>query len=351
MIFINSCSFLKQKEEEFLRLIKRMYRIRRSGQKFIVFGCLPAVCRQKIEAISKDILLYDRDLSAIVEEFKLKAQSATVNFVSNDRLSFREKLFISINNMFIRDPGVNYRLCKDQIFHLKISDGCLGKCSYCSEKFISKLKSHSVEAITSSFEKGLKSGYKLFALNSDDTSTFGLDNNQNIYDLIEQLVSYEGSYQIAISEFNPRGLLDKRAIPLLAHPKIIYITVPIQSASEEILRQMRRPYPISEVVAKIEKIKDLNPKLKINTHVIVGFPGESEENFIATLTLMKTALFDRVKIFEYSDRHGTEASRMTTKISSESKKRRARLLRKTILKRDFLSRSWSNLMLNSKSMS
>ena len=109
---------------------------------------------------------------------------------------------------------------------------------------------------------------------------------------------------------------------------------------------MKRPYKIDDVVEKIKRIKKNNKRLKINTHVIVGFPGETEEDFNKTLNLIKTGLFDRVKVFMYNDRPNTLASTMTNKISNEEKLRRKNILLKEMKKQNIKHFSITNLILN-----
>lgn len=351
IIFVNSCSFLKTKEQEFLKLIKEISQSVRPNQKLVVFGCLPATSKNKILKISPRIMLFGRDLQTVSKFFHLKNISQLVNFTDNEKLTLREKNILWLNRYFIRDDGIKYRLKKDQIYHLKISDGCLGRCSYCSEKFTSKFQSQKIEKIIESFEKGLEMGYKLFALNSDDTSAFGADNGENIVQLLQKMLSYSGDFRIAITEFNPRGLFFPGIEKVLSNKKIIYITIPIQSGSDRVLALMNRPYKILPVLKKIKRIKLLNKKLKINTHIIVGFPTESDFDFLQTLNLIKNNYFDRVKIFAYSDRPNTKASKMTGKIDQNIIAWRQKKLIQTILLTNIKRFSLSNFLLNSKTLS
>lgn len=350
IIFINSCSFLKTKEDEFLKLISKINSVKKENQKIAVFGCLPAVSAKKITDISANILLFNRNLKGVSDYFNLKSKLITINFTNNDKLKFRQKLILKINDIFLKDDGIKFRLKKDQIYHLKISDGCRGNCSYCSEKFTTEFKSRKIAQILESFKKGLAAGYKLFALNSDDTSTFGWDNGENVYQLLEKMISIRGDFKIAISEFNPRGLFDPRIKKILQSDKIIYITIPIQSGSQKILNLMRRPYQIDDVKRKILEIKKNNKKLKINTHIIVGFPGETENDFRQTLNLFDWRIIDRVKIFAYSDRPGTEASKMSKKVSAKDVKIRVSRLQRKILMANMAQLSLSNWLLNLKTL-
>ena len=158
------------------------------------------------------------------------------------------------------------------------------------------------------------------------------------------MLAVNKDFNLVITEFNPQGLTDK-VINLLSSKKIIFITIPIQSGSQKILNKMKRPYKISPVIKKLKEIKKLNPSLKINTHLIVGFPGESKNDFNKTIALSKTGLFDRVKIFEYNDRPGTEASLMKRKISFNEKIKRKKYLKLKFILSDLKHFSLSNILM------
>ena len=351
IIFVNSCSFIKKKEEEFLRLLSKKFSEKKDFQKLAVFGCLPATSTEKIAQISPEIIQFNRDLSKITEYFGLKSYSMSVNFTNNERLSSRESAILFINKYFLRDPGIKYRLKKDEIFHLKISDGCQGECSYCSERFTTLFKSRRIAEVMRAFNKGIGAGYRLFVLNADDTAAFGADNSEDITQLLAGILSSSISFHLAISEFNPRGLFIDGISQLLSDPRIIYITVPIQSGSDDILKKMKRPYQIAPVMDKIIDLKRLNPKLKINTHIIVGFPGESDEDFQQTANMIRFGLFDRIKVFEYSDRPGTEASRLVQKTPPVIIRKRRNIIFRRMLISNIKQRSISNILLNSKTLS
>ena len=109
---------------------------------------------------------------------------------------------------------------------------------------------------------------------------------------------------------------------------------------------MKRPYLIEDVIKKISIIKKYNKIMKINTHIIVGFPGETKKDFEKTLNVIKQGYFDRIKIFKYSERPNTEASKMENKVSEEEKERRYRILKKQIIINAIKKLSIIDLILN-----
>ena len=345
-ILINSCSFLKSKEDYFVKIISGKNQLKNSNQKILVFGCLPATNPQRIRNIDNSIIFFCRDIEEIKSFFNLKNRAISPSSITDNKLSFSQKLIWQFNNYFLRDINVDYRLMKKNVYHLKISEGCLGRCSYCSEKLTTKFRSRKIKEIVESFKEGLSLGFKIFALNSDDCSSFGKDNRETIYSLIENLLKIEGEFKIAITEFNPQGLLNSKIFKLMASDKIGYITVPIQSGSQRILNRMRRCYQIHSIISRIKKIRKINPYLKINTHLIAGFPGETEEDFRKTLNLVKEGIFDRIKVFKYSDRLGTESSQFDNKVPDNVKIEREKILYRSILLDSIRKRSLANLFLN-----
>ena len=109
---------------------------------------------------------------------------------------------------------------------------------------------------------------------------------------------------------------------------------------------MKRPYTIEHAVTQIRKVKQNNKNLMINTHVIVGFPGETEEDFQETIKALNTGLFDRVKVFMYNERPNTEALKIEPKISEEEKERRKQIVLDVIRKNNLKKKSITNLILN-----
>ena len=344
-IFMNTCSFLESKSEYFLSKLKREYLDKKDNQKIVIIGCLGGTHKEKIDEISKDIIIFKRDLEDIKEYFKFEKMPKGKSTNVTDKLPLDKKLIYIFNKLFLHSKHIEYRLKRNKVCYLQIASGCMGKCSYCSEKFITKLKSRSIEELQETLRDGIERGYTLFGLNSDDASCFGKDNGESLEKLLEMVTSFKEDIHFSIPEFNPNGLSEK-VVDLLSNKKFLYITCPIQSGSNRILKLMRRPYKINDVIKKIEKIKKNNKNLKINTHVIVGFPGETREDFEETKRLLERNIFDRVKVFMYNDRPNTEASKMENKISDEEKERRRDELLDVIKKCNLKKFSLTNLILN-----
>lgn len=344
-IIVNTCSFLKSKEEYFMNFIKKLNGELKKDQVLVIIGCLPSIARENLLNINKNMILFGRDLEAVKDYFNFKKDILAKATKVSDKLDFKKNLLYKFNKYFLRSKHIEYRLKREKVCYLQISTGCKGKCTYCSEKFTTRLKSRTIDEIKEAIYDGISRGYKLFGLNSDDASAYGKDIGSSLDELLEEIVKIKEDIYFSIPEFNPNGLT-KRVINCLKDKKFLYITVPIQSGSQRILNLMKRPYKINDVVNKVKKIRKNNKKLKINTHVIVGFPGESEKDFLKTKEILSSGIFDRVKVFMYNERPRTEAINFDGKVSNEVKLKRRDMLLKVMKKQNIKRFSMTNLILN-----
>lgn len=344
-IAINTCSFLNSKAMYFLNKTRKLYEEKTKKQKLIIIGCLGGTNKEDILNIGKDIIIFKRDLTEIKDYFKFKKVPDTKSTSVEDKLTFKKQILYLFNKYILKSKHIEYRLKRNKVCYLQISTGCQGKCSYCSEKFITKLKSRPVEDIIDAIHDGIKRGYRLFGLNSDDASAYGKDLNTNLEALLKEVVKIKEDINFSIPEFNPQGLTDN-VVELLKDKKFLYITCPIQSGSNKTLKNMKRPYTIEHALKQLRKVKQNNKNLMINTHVIVGFPGETKEDFNETIKALETGLFDRVKVFMYNERPNTEALKINPKISEEEKERRKEIVLDVIKKNNLKKKSLTNLILN-----
>lgn len=323
-IFINTCSFVKKMEEKSLGKVRRAESSKKPYQEVVVFGCLPSISPDELNKIHRGPSFPEREMDKIIDYFHLNPYEREISHVVKKRLNMKESIMKYLNRLFFKNDYVTHLYEREKVYHMKISEGCLGNCSYCAERLArGRLKSKRTEDIIEDFKKGLDKGYKIFTLNADDTSVFGKDNKESISMLLEEMFKIKDDYSIIVTEFNPFELVnDEKIISLLGSEKISHITVPIQSGNQRILNLMRRPYKADDILESLRKIRELNPDVHVSTHLIVGFPTETWEEFLDTVSLMEKFQFNKVKIFEYSERKLTPASTMEGKICEEEKGRR-----------------------------
>jgi tRNA A37 methylthiotransferase MiaB len=204
-----------------------------------------------------------------------------------------------------------------------ISKGCLGDCSYCAIRFAcGSQRSFSPENIEANLDRCLEQGRTTVALIAQDVGCYGMDIGTNIAELLGRLLSRQGLYRLVLTDFNPRWLI-AHAEPLLEvfaryKNRIDSLVLPVQSGSDAVLGRMNRHYTSGEV----SRILDRLPRLRLSTHMIVGFPGETEEDFRRSLGFLERHPFDEVLVFKYDDRDGTPSSDFPDKISEKEKRRR-----------------------------
>ena len=210
---------------------------------------------------------------------------------------------------------------------LMVARGCPGTCSYCAiRRAIGPLKSTPLNVLTGKFESILKLNHKYIVLTAGDVGAYGFDIGKTPVDLLAALFSFDQDFKLIIKDFNPRWLIKYRQemMNLLSAnvSRIDHIIIPIQSGSDRMLQLMERGYKATEAMEVLNEIREKIPDLKISSHIMVGFPGETDQDFQQTLHLIKKIHFHDLTIFKYDDRPGTEACNLPDKVPESVKRRR-----------------------------
>ena len=198
----------------------------------------------------------------------------------------------------------------NKTFFIKACTGCMGNCSYCSIKLArGRIKSKPLDAVLKEFRVGLDQGYTDFALVGTDIGDYGKDLGTDLLDLLEKLVAHEDKFTLRLRNVNPRWLIPSAEpfCELLKTGKIEYILSPVESGSNHILKRMNRGYSIEDYIEAIRKIRNAYPPIFIKSQIIVGFPGETDEDFSKSRELFKFGLFDFVDVVTFSKRPRTRA--------------------------------------------
>lgn len=206
--------------------------------------------------------------------------------------------------------------------YLKIEDGCNNFCSYCVIPYRrGKARSRNKEAILEEAINLVNSGYKEIVLTGINVSFYGQDlENESFTSLVNSLLNINNLYRLRISSIEDSEIEDELIDCLKKENLAKHFHIPLQSGSESVLKRMNRKYTCDSFYNKIKKIKDTCPDVCLTTDVIVGFPNETEEEFMETYEFIKKCEFNMLHVFPYSPREGTPAARMNGQISSEIKK-------------------------------
>ncbi|XP_021895968.1 threonylcarbamoyladenosine tRNA methylthiotransferase isoform X1 [Carica papaya] len=215
---------------------------------------------------------------------------------------------------------------------LPINVGCLGACTYCKTKHArGHLGSYTVDSLVGRVRTVIGDGVKEIWLSSEDTGAYGRDIGVNLPILLNAIVAElpsDGSTMLRIGMTNPPFILEhlKEIAAVLRHPCVYsFLHVPVQSGSDAVLSAMNREYTVTEFRTVVDTLTELVPGMQIATDIICGFPGETDEDFARTVSLVKEYRFSQVHISQFYPRPGTPAARMK-KVPSTTVKNRSREL-------------------------
>ena len=342
MIFIYSCGCFNSSEKRTLNTIKTALEEKKPQAEIVVTGCLlkinPGVLNGSCTLLEKEDL--DALDSLINAEHKLVTiPDANYIYPMKDLISPRAflikkfKMDFELSKLFFQKSRSLFfgRTKYKNTWNIRIAEGCMGNCSYCALKFASgRVKSKAPEQVVEEFKRGVELGEKTIVLINTDVGSYGQDIGTNFVELMGRLFEIDGNHKIRIIDFNPRWLIRyyDEWLPLFQknRDKIAYLSMPVQSASDRMLRLMKRPYTIDAIKSCFTDLKKHIPELIINTHFIVGFPGETDQDFNQTLDFARSFDFGRISIHPYHDRPNTESSKMPDKVSDETKFKRYRAL-------------------------
>lgn len=224
----------------------------------------------------------------------------------------------------------NYGM-QSQLFHtramIKVQDGCDNFCSFCIIPSVrGRAVSRPQKAILDELRLLVEKGYREIVLTGVNISRYA-DADTGFSDLVEQMLDVDGDFRLRISSLEPDRITG-HFLDLFEHPKMApHLHLCLQSGSERILLQMRRQYTASEYRGIAETLRAKYPDFNLTTDCIVGFPGETEEDFQASCNMIRSIGFSHVHTFPYSRRQGTRAERMPDQVSEKEKKRRATAIR------------------------
>jgi threonylcarbamoyladenosine tRNA methylthiotransferase CDKAL1 len=294
VIVLNTC-FVKRQTQQ--RIIDRLKKLR--GKRVVVAGCMPSANRWMVEKVAPEASMlgpyslsniYDAVLSA--HEGK---RSTFLDAKSEDKYSLP-------------------RVREGVIARIPISEGCGSCCSFCVTKLARPvLHSYDESSIIGEIKKCIRAGFSEIRLTSMDTGAYGLERKTDLSSLLRKIDKLDGKFLTRVGMINPEHV--RRMLPDLIEAfkseKIYkFLHVPLQSADEEVLRDMNRKYSVDEFMCVIEEFRREFPELTLATDIIVGFPTESEEAFNRTREFIKELKPDVVNNSKFFTRPGTKAAEM-----------------------------------------
>lgn len=328
ILVVNTCGFIESAKEEAINTILEMAEYKKKKCKYLIaMGCL---VQRYYEDLVK--LLPEVDLFIKIDEYN-KLWDKIEDLIKRDiveksktktskKISEIKPLPMPTYNEFMErvvTTGKNYA-------YLKIGEGCSNKCTYCAIPYIrGPFVSRKMEDILDEAEMLAKKGIKELIVIAQDTTKYGVDiyGESKLAELLEKISKVKGIEWIRFLYSYPEGITDKLINVVATNGKIAkYFDIPIQHISNQILKKMNRRTSKEDVTKTIEKIRKEVPDVTLRTSLIVGFPGETKENFEELLEFVKNTKFDKLGTFMYSKEEGTPAAKLPDQIHGNTKKAR-----------------------------
>ncbi|GIR30603.1 MAG: ribosomal protein S12 methylthiotransferase RimO [Candidatus Neomarinimicrobiota bacterium] len=305
-IIVNTCGFLDIAREESVNTILEAAELKNTGnlQELVVMGCLS---ERYPNEIKEEIPEIDRI------------------FGSNDH---RQIVSFLTGKDFSRDDPLFFRslMTPKHYAYIKIAEGCNNGCTFCSIPIMRGLqKSRTIPAIMEEAERLAKNGTKELLVIAQDSTSYGYDLNEKVYlsDLIRELNTIKDVDWIRIHYAHPAYLSQKIIDAIAESDKVCnYLDMPIQHAADDILKSMRRDSSQKSIRNRISRLRNAVPDIALRTTLIVGYPGETEENFQSLKNFIEEIKFDRLGIFTYSEEEGTAAAGLEDNVPREVKDER-----------------------------
>ena len=310
---INTCTVTNTGDSKSRQMIRKA--VRQNPQATVcVVGCYSQVAPQEIEDIEGvSIVLGTQFRNEIVDLVNQYQKNKKTIVKVADVMKLRT----------FEDLNIDY-FSNTRAF-LKIQDGCNNFCTYCIIPYArGRVRSRKPESVLKQAKELVRHGYYEIVLTGIHTAGYGEDlENYSFYDLLVDLSKIEGLKRLRISSIETSQIPDEM-IDLIASSKVIvdHLHVPLQSGCDETLKRMNRKYNCASYFNKLTKIKERIPDMVFTTDVIVGFPGESEEEFQKTYEFIKKVGYTQLHVFPYSPRKGTPAAKMPNQVDERVKHER-----------------------------
>ena len=331
IIVVNTCGFIESAKEEAINTILEMAEYKNGRCKFLIaMGCLVQRYYKELskEMPEVDLFLkiedYDRLWDKIAELLEQPDSSkendavttkiANQNTKTNDEDNKIKQLPMFAEKEYLArtvSTGENYA-------YLKIGEGCSNMCTYCAIPYIRGLFiSRKMEEILEEAKMLANKGVKEIIVIAQDTTKYGVDlyGESKLAELLQKISEIKGIEWIRFLYSYPEGITDELIDTVKNNDKICkYFDIPIQHISNDVLKRMNRKTSKENIVNLINKIRKEIPNVILRTSLIVGFPGETEQDFAELLDFVKSTKFDKLGVFKYSKEENTPAAKMPNQI-------------------------------------
>lgn len=310
IIIINTCGFIESAKQEAIDTILEMAEYKKKRCKYLIaMGCLVQRYKEELQELlpEVDLFIKYKEYDTIWEQIE---ELIGKNKENDTKLKFEDRTITT---------GKNFA-------YLRIAEGCSNRCTYCAIPYIrGNFVSRKIEDILEEAKKLAKNGYKELIVIAQDTSKYGIDlyGESKLAELLEKLAQIKEFKWIRFLYTYPESITDELIRVVKENDNICkYFDIPIQHISDSVLKRMNRKSKGQDIKNVIDKIRKEIPEVIIRTTVMVGFPGETEDDFEKLYKFVEETKFDRLGAFAYSKEDGTPAEKLNNQIHHMTKKKR-----------------------------
>jgi len=338
VVIVNTCAFIDSAKEESIEAILEAHEQRlakRPGQRLVVSGCMS----QRFSGELKQEL---PEVDAFIGLDEVSKIGSILDDLFHREPTEPKLSLVSRRSSYIPDYDTpRYRLTPRHTAYLKIAEGCNHPCSFCViPRMRGRHRSRTMESVVNEVRALVAEGVREINLISQDTTYYGMDlweqkagprqpidssRGPTLTRLLDQLAEIDGDFWVRLLYTHPAHWSDELIAGIARNPKVVpYVDMPLQHIHEGMLETMRRETSREHIEQLIQRMRSGIPGLAIRTTFIVGFPGETDEQFDSLLDFIESIRFERLGIFKYSQEEGSRAARMEDQIRDRTKNARHR---------------------------
>lgn len=317
---INTCTVTNMSDRKSRQIIRRAKQVN-SNSILVATGCYAQTAQEELEKISDiDLIVGNtekKDIVKIVEEYRENKNSDRIKISDINK----QKEFIDFGNITYTDKTRAV---------IKVQDGCNNFCSYCIIPYAKgRVRSRRLENVIEEIKGIAAKGIKEVVITGIHVASYGIDFDSNVrlIDLLEAIEKIDGIERIRLGSLEPNIITEKFVDRLKKVTKMCdHFHLSLQSGCDETLKRMNRKYTVEDFEKEVNLLRKIFPNVALTTDIIVGFPGETEEEFNETYKYLEKIKFSKLHVFKYSPRKGTVAAKMKDQIDNTIKEKRSHKL-------------------------
>lgn len=318
---VNTCGFIMDAKIESIDNILELAEYKKKGKlkSLLVVGCLS-------QKYSKALLEEINEIDGLIGT----NEYLQINEFINAALAGKKPVIKNKELFTYSEPLERYQLTPKHYRYIKIAEGCNNHCTFCIIPLIrGSYRSRSIDTILTEAKQAVEAGARELILVAQDSAYYGIDlySKPMLSTLINKLTTISQLHWLRVLYLYPGGI-DQELINTFANNKklVKYIDMPLQHSEKNLLKSMARPNVQANILELITELRNNIPNIAIRTSLIVGFPGETDEDFENLCTFIKKIKFDRLGVFTYSDEEDSASYKLKNKVSEDVKEKRAAII-------------------------